>query len=266
MNLNRRYLAVALVVHALVALGAAGLACSSTTESAAPLEEAGVDATRADVVAPLADASVADARICSPQAPERRGGWVPPRPWHQDKCTPAEVEQFAVACFDGDPAAPVCTEFVKDHPDCYACATSLDTDPARGPIVFFAESTYRELNFVGCVANALGDVSATSCGAAYGMSDDCARLSCAGCLPVAVQADYDALSTCLDAKGVGLACAPEFKLFQQRCGGLVVDASPDNPIDVCKSHYTYRGYIALWCTAPSADAGLDAAADAADAD
>jgi hypothetical protein len=53
-------------------------------------EEAGLDAARADVVAPVADASVADARICSPQAPERRGGWVP-----------AEVEQFAVACFRG---------------------------------------------------------------------------------------------------------------------------------------------------------------------
>lgn len=260
MNLTGKRAVLLLVAQCVAASSLVVAACSSN-ESIAPSEvvlgaDAGDGAIEDATLLDAPDVLSVDARARVPRAPERRGRWIPPRPWHQGLCTPAEVSELAAACFESEPNAPACTTFIKEHPACLACAMSQDTDPTRGPIISFANNNYWELNFVGCIANALGDTSVSGCGAAYGQGDDCARVSCSGCLPIESQAGVYELRACMDAKEISKFCALEFNLFGVRCGALS-DTSPDNPINTCKNDYSVRDYVTMWCGSP-ADAGTDA--------
>lgn len=251
-------------VFASAAIGVIMPACGSNEvePSAASPDGSVVETSGSDggLAPDVSDAGALDARTCSAQALDRDPTWTPPSPWYQDKCTPAEVEQLVVACIEGDFSLPACVDFRAEHPECYTCAISLDTAPARGPIVLFESSSYSELNFLGCIANSLGDTSETSCGAAFGVADDCVRIACRGCLPIASQPDYEALSACFNRNDTAQACSTEIKIYQARCGATAVDASPTNPAAVCSSRFTARDYVALWCsTAQPSDGGADAA-------
>lgn len=244
------------------------LAACTTTEVVAPAEplpdgtgDGGDGGVATDAAPPLdaADAVAPDASTCVARSPKGTARWVPPTPWYQNKCTRNEVAELAYYCFDSDPKLPACTTFLAQHPACTACALTKDSDPAWGPIVFFGNDIYRELNLVGCVANAEGDASASSCAAAFGLYADCARRACVGCTPVVDPQGVD-FSICKDSKAVSSFCLSQSKQVASKCASLYGSPSPENPTNVCKDHASIRDYVTMWCGAPpaSTDAGADA--------
>ena len=123
----------------------------------------------------------------------------------------------------------------------------------------FFNDVYRELNAVGCVANAEADASASSCAAAWGLSVDCGRRACVGCTPV-VDPQGVELALCMGSKAISSFCLSQRQQFADRCKDLYGSPSPDNPTNVCKDHASIRDYVTLWCGAPpgGADSGADA--------
>lgn len=73
-------------------------------------------------------------------------------------------------------------------------------------------------------------------------------------MPVLDQAGEE-LRICRDSKPVSLLCGAEFKDFQKKCPEAFGSASPDNPTNVCKDHFSVRDYVTMWCGPPPADAG-----------
>ncbi len=164
------------------------------------------------------DGAATDAGVCSPQSLDRKPRWVPPRPWHQDACTPAQATAFLEACAkDSDPA---CKKFEAENPACFACAHSTDQDSERGPIIYFENGSYTETNFYGCIALAQNDLSISACGANSAIYDDCAHIACRSCLPITSTARYRQFVDCFQQKETDAICANELAKFKQRCSGI----------------------------------------------
>ena len=101
----------------------------------------------------------------------------------------------------------LCDAYKQQNPECFACIDSSDTDQTWGPVVRFANRSYREGNNSGCLANALGETGDAGCGAAYGAYEDCRRIACRGCLPITSQAAYEALDRCGLKQEISKICA-----------------------------------------------------------
>lgn len=238
-------------------------ACSSS-ESVAESPDAG-DA-EADRRSPPRDAGVEEvAPSCEPQPLTRATRYVPPRPWHQPACEPAQVKGYVKSCVFGSDS--VCQAFFNQNPGCAACAETREAESTWGALVVY-EGGYSNTNFAGCVANALGDLSPDGCGAAMARVVDCASHACRSCLPVTTQDEYDRFDACSDEKKVGDICAEDIARMNVKCAGHTKadQASPTYPCyAVGLSNEAYvEHFVSLFCTVPT-DGGLDAGPDAEDA-
>jgi hypothetical protein len=241
-----------------VLIGTALFACSSDEPAR------GGDGGEAGIDAPLerrppTDVAVDDASsVCAPQPIQGTPRFVPPRPWYQDACTAAQINGYVSSCLVADTS--VCDAFKQQNPTCFACIDSNDTDSSWGPVVRFADRSYSERNFPGCAANALGETGDSGCGAAEALYEDCRRLACRGCLPIATQADYNALVSCGDRPEANKICASYNASRNVKCG-VHLDLAPNDPVTVCigtgmGSAQYYRDLLALWCM-PKPEGGLD---------
>lgn len=259
----RRILALAALVMASSFTFA--FACSST-DSTGESPDAAVDA-EPDRRSPPKDAGMDEvAPVCAPQPTTRPSKYVPPRPWHQPACEPAQVKGFMDSCYFGGEA--VCQAFIKQNPACAACAHSREGDATWGALVIY-DGNYFNANVPGCVANALGDLSAGGCGAAMARLIDCASQACRSCLPIADQAGYDRFDACWDEKEVGTICAEDIARYNVKCAGHT-KPEPADPTYLCygvglpSDEAYYESYVSMFCT-PETDGGLDGGADASDA-
>jgi hypothetical protein len=247
-------------LFALCCLGATGTmaACSSAEDVASPPADAGDESVDAPRSPPDAGGDV-DAGPCVARPLDVAPRWAPPRPWHQNACTPAEIADWMVACSQGTDEQ--CASFRAASPGCHACIESSDTDPATGPVIFFENRSYSDLNYAGCLANALGDTTPTGCGASRGIIEDCARRACRGCYPITGQTTLDAFSACRVSPGVTPVCASELASFLVKCGDHL-EPGPSDPTRICNSEgksidIVIRTYLTLWCSEPQ-DGGADA--------
>ncbi|MBS2011631.1 MAG: hypothetical protein JST00_01860 [Deltaproteobacteria bacterium] len=247
----------------LAALGAV-VACSSSEPpgSVDPPEERDDAAT--DAPPPKVDAGAdATSLTCSPGALSGPPRFVPSRKWRQDACTPTQVAGYVKSCLES--STSVCATWAKQNPTCFACAETDETAPEWGPIVIFANGSYFEENFAGCVANALGDRSKDGCGAAQAQFEECRRDACRGCLPIVTQEDYDAFATCGRKRDLAKVCAEPLARIDVACAAHL-DPKPDDPVWPCLGvglggAAYFEAYVSLFCTAaPPPDAG-DASTD-----
>lgn len=233
-------------------------ACSSS-EPSAPGSDAGADAVEAR--ATIRDSGVEEVGpVCEPQAVDRPSRYVPPNPWHQPACSPAQVKGFFSSCLRIETS--VCEAFAKQNPTCFACAQTHETAPTWGAFVLF-EGGYFNANYSGCYANALGDLSANGCGAASARLSDCATRACRSCLPAANQEAYERFHACSNRKEIAKICATEIASFNVKCADHLEPAVPGDPLYPCVGSPTatdeefYESYLTLFCT-PEVDAGVDA--------
>lgn len=227
--------------------------CSESAKSDAP-STAPVDAAEASQDEANSRDAAPDARACTPQAPNRVPRWTPPTPFHQGVCTDAQVTAFLTACESAGREA--CKAFVAANPACAACALNLEQSSVWGPLVVDDTESYAFLNRAGCVANRIGDTSASGCGAAEGRLDDCTRNACRGCLPLA-SPSADELGACTLAAADGEECRKERIDYRQKCSFYYDASDPESPGEFCIRQFTRLQYIRLWCTG-AADGGAEA--------
>src|SRR6185369_4100533 len=103
--------------------------------------------------------------------------WKPPTPFHQGKCTPSQIDSLIDDCFGDAADEASCDAAVKAAPDCNNCMDTSEGDKAWGPLVADSAGNYR-VNIGGCIGNATGDTSATSCAAKYGAASQCGGAAC----------------------------------------------------------------------------------------
>lgn len=236
------------------------VACSSNDTPPHEIIEENKEDARSDVRPPAVDANDAGPTLaCVPTAFSGPPRFVPSRSWHRDACTAAQVAAYVKACLESE--TDVCEAFAKANPTCFACAESDEKAADWGPIVIFANGTYFEENFAGCIANALGDLSANGCGGARARFEECRRAACRGCLPILTQADYDAFSRCGTKREIQKICVTEVADIATKCAGHT-DPAPDDPVFPClgiglDSNAYFQAYVAMFCSA-AVDAGPDA--------
>lgn len=247
----------------LVLVSAALGACSSSPNEGSPLADAGDENAPPDARPPIDDGS---APACEPIAKDRASKWKPPLPRQPNACSPAQLEGYVQSCLYQFETPAVCDAFKKQNTACAGCIDSNEGDTRWGPIVWFRDRMYFDLNTGGCVALVLSDESETGCGAAEGHYQDCARIACRGCVTGSAQTDRDALFACLDSRQMRTVCATETANINVACADYL-KPGPDNPTTPCfvidneSLESQVRRYITSWCSTP-VDAGADAALDA----
>lgn len=237
-------------------------ACSSTESHHTPIApEARADTEEA---AAQIDTGVdAGSNACAPQPLAGAARFVPSKRWYQDKCTPAQVANYVRSCLES--SSDKCADFAKQNPACFACAETDEKAAEWGAIVIFANGSYFEENFAGCIANSLGDLSKDGCGGSRAQFEECRREACRGCLPIATQEDYDEFASCGAKKDIAKVCAKEIAQITVKCADHI-DPEPDDPTVPClgvglDSTTYFRQYVSLFCgAAPASDAG-DASSD-----
>jgi hypothetical protein len=205
----------------------------------------------------------AGALTCVPTAFSTPARFVPSRPWHQDACTPAQVAGYVRSCLES--SSDVCGAFAKQNPTCFACAETDERAAEWGPIVIFANGSYFEENFAGCIANALGDLSKDGCGGSQAQFEECRREACRGCLPIETQEDYDDFAKCGAKKDITKVCSTQLAQINVKCSDHL-NPSPNDPVMPClgiglDSTAYFRQYVSLFCTAASPTDAGDASTD-----
>jgi hypothetical protein len=150
--------------------------------------------------------------------------WKPPTPFHQGKCTAAQIKLLVSCDFDTYANDPACKGALTDpaNQGCQNCLATPSTASVQGPIV--TDGQYAFLNIAGCIANAEGNASTTSCGAKFEFANQCSESACSGCpdtdlnerdacvakaaasVCAAYEADADCADALLSADGPAAAC------------------------------------------------------------
>lgn len=119
---------------------------------------------------------------CSPvDAPGLRPSFATPGAFGQGACSAAQMDTFYKVCLASPVGSAECQAFTAANAGCARCLQSQDTDPVQGAVVWHGGGTYYTVNLSGCIGRALGDVSSSSCAAAYEAALQCRRATCAAC-------------------------------------------------------------------------------------
>lgn len=149
--------------------------------------------------------------------------WVPPNPLKHPVCS-AQEAQVVAACFTL--GGQYCNQLSAVNPNCVTCAVSSAGSPTYGALVQYDQYHAAAPNIAGCISALTGNISNTSCGAAWLAEDDCEYASCAHC----AQQDYAACTaaaattTCAQTAAAA-ACA-------QQALGICVRGSSDVDIAI----------------------------------
>jgi hypothetical protein len=109
--------------------------------------------------------------------------WARPAP-RQGACSTAQIDQFLSSCIaPTTKGASACASFetAPVNASCAACLLTPDTASEYGPFVSHGSDTAYEINEGGCVALAIGETSATGCGAQLQSLIECTASACANC-------------------------------------------------------------------------------------
>lgn len=244
-------------------VAAVGLVTACSSEGTPATIESEDRADVADAAPMKVETSIdAEPLACVPTAFAGTARFVPSRRWHRDACTPAQVAGYVRSCLES--SSDVCAAFAKQNPTCFECAETDEREPEWGPIVIFANGSYFEENFAGCIANALDDLSQNGCGGSQAQFEECRREACRGCLPIETQEDYDEFARCGGKKDITKVCATELARINVKCAEHLTPG-PADPVLPClgiglDSTEYFRQYVSLFCTAATPDAG-DASTD-----
>jgi hypothetical protein len=181
---------------------------------AAPNVPPGPDASPFASVPPgdAAPASCSPANMSGFQAT-----WAPPETF-STSCTAAQVTGYYEACLAEPTVAATCMQFQGANPGCSQCIASQDTDSQLGPVVWHLESTYYTINLAGCIARAMGNTSATGCGAAYGATTQCDEKACDACFSTSAPS-FTKFSAC-EAQADETVCSSLQAAIPGACGDL----------------------------------------------
>lgn len=140
---------------------------------AAPMDDGAVDASADDAGSALA---------CPPGSVAAfTPTWKPPKPLHSGACSLADAELTVDCAFDPNAKQSTCDALFADAGSsaCTLCVLTDDFDTSYGPIVM--HGAYAALNLGGCIAQASGDTTASSCGAKVQAIAECQQFACTAC-------------------------------------------------------------------------------------
>lgn len=163
---------------------------------------------------------------CDPQSV---GGfspkWTPPEAWKQGACSATQIASFYTACLTPPISAQTCGAFVQANGSCATCLQSQDTDAKAAAIVWHEHQAYWTVNVAGCIANAMGDPSASGCGAAYSAAIACRQQSCNACWAAqGTTATFQQFATCEQQAGSS-TCGTYASAVPTACGDLTTSAA-----------------------------------------
>jgi hypothetical protein len=248
---------------ALIALFAYG--CSDDKPAAAPTD-AGTE---------TGTAKPKDAGYVPPDAPTPDEGckpgdvkdyapvWKAPSAFNQGKCSDEQVEALVHCNFGDNPDQTTCDKISKDaaYKACQSCLFTASTAKKLGPVYITGSIGY--LNIAGCVANAEGNPTETSCGAKYQAANGCAAEACEANCPGSDAKSVDALNAC-EQKALTSVCQTYSTAAD--CATALLDTG--GVAEVCNFGTTFEEAAfalgKLFCSSPTGDAGPDGEADAAD--
>jgi hypothetical protein len=117
--------------------------------------------------------AAADGGTCNGHAP----GYIPP-PFHPapiPACTPASIAAYVQACHGVDSSA-ACLAWQAD-PANAACESCVLRTDGTGPLLFYPDGTFAQINEAGCIAAG----GAPDCGAAVSAEWHCLVAACGDC-------------------------------------------------------------------------------------
>ncbi|MDB5214805.1 MAG: hypothetical protein JWO86_2732 [Myxococcaceae bacterium] len=185
------------------------VACSSTTDSAFPVDPPKPDA-EPDAPGPLVgegglgppDAAEAGPTSCPPSIPPGfTPTWTPPTVT-ASACSATDLTDYFHACLENPGVTEkdgTCTTFKTAHKACTDCAEPAD---GTGPIQWQSNRKFYTSNIAGCIAVEQMMPEADKCGAAYNAAVQCSRASCTYCFDQG--GTFEQFSTCQkDASKIG---------------------------------------------------------------
>jgi hypothetical protein len=188
--------------------------------------------------------------VCTPTLPPSyTPKWHPPVGSKTGQCTSQQITDFYTSCLNGNVASSGCTSFVSANATCAACLQSDETDAKYGPVVWHQNKAYFTLNIAGCIANEMGDTSATGCAAAYQSVVVCKEDSCSTCF--ADTQDFTKFAACESQAGTG-DCAKYRGTEQGTCGDAGLHDAND-PASICTppsntpTQTVYETFAPIFC-------------------
>ncbi len=162
------------------------------------------------------------AAVCDPGSTASFSpSWQPPEAWKQSVCTTTQISGFYAACLTPPISAQTCQGFVQQNANCASCLQSQETDATAAAVVWHEQMKYWTVNVAGCIAQAMGDPSASGCGATYAAAISCRQASCNACWEAAQGSTvtFQQFSDCESQAGV-TTCQTYASAVPTKCGNL----------------------------------------------
>ncbi len=244
--------------------------CSSDEPAAgSPDNDSGVSETSTvDRKAPPPVQTDGGDAVCAPgDVASFKPIWKAPSGFNQKLCTPEQVKLLADCVWSHpgrDDAA--CKTFFNSSANkaCVGCGYTSTSSAKLGAIV--SNNTSVAVNYAGCVAQKLGDVTANGCGAKVQAAALCRDEACVDACPVPdddtgkafeafLKCQDDAATSVCQSYADAAACADD----ALSDGGVAADCNPDT------TDFGERAaiYVELFCGGLASDAGTDGGSDAA---
>lgn len=156
-----------------------------------------------------------------------------------------QITGFYAACLTPPITMQTCQAFVQANSNCASCLQSQETDATSAAIVWHEQERYWTVNVAGCIARAMGDPTATGCGAAYGAAIACRQSSCNACWEAqGTSATFQEFSNCESLAG-STTCQTYADAVPAKCGEL-----DTGPAGVCMPSSSATAQDAFMQVAP----------------
>jgi hypothetical protein len=246
------------------AQGAGGSSAEAGTDAAA--DHATKDTAAADTTSETMDAKPA----CEPQSVSSwTPTWQPPSGKYLGKCGDGEAVALIDACFGDSATEQTCTDAETKYAACNDCLFTDDTASQWGPIVYYSKVDFYDRNEGGCLALLTDDATATGCGAKVNALYDCGLASCGPVCPVATDADFEALNSCITAAMGDAAICKPYADDADACYQAALTAHPEASACVWGDSEdlldVFKRFGELFCGAGASDGGSDVGSPDADA-
>jgi hypothetical protein len=158
--------------------------------------------------------------------------YVPPKPFHANVCTSADISQIYTDCFVGS----ACANDQTLLPACYSCIFSSQTDAEWGAVLQFGFGE-NEVNIGGCIANAVG--GSMSCGESNEAQEQCEVAHCSSCEDF-ITPDYESCMAYVD-----LTVCASYADAANSCNAAIATSSQAYE---CLSPTTFQQYFTQMAT------------------
>jgi hypothetical protein len=152
--------------------------------------------------------------------------WIQPATNASGDCTAQQLTDFFAKCLTPPIDSGVCGTYKAANGACSSCIESDDTAAKYGPVIWHGSHSYYTLNVSGCLADAIGDMSAHGCGAEYQALTECKEAACTQCPTGNGFAQFEACES-----SAGTECEAYSNAMHAACGDDIHDAN--DPASVC---------------------------------